>query len=604
MSTPVDGTILLQRLLDALDDGVLVVDDEGRVLFANRAFEGYAATPTTLVGRPCGAVFEELARRFVEGSRLVRWTERARAHHAPLVERNLSLADGRNVSLESRPLALSADRNAFALLVREVENRDEADAGKDTFTAMVSHELRTPVAGIVGMTELLLQSRLAPDHRDAVSTIARSAQGLLELLNDLLDYAKIRAGKFEIHAEPCRLDRELADACNALETIARGRGLQLLVNVDPELREKVNVDATRVRQVLTNLLGNALKFTPSGCVRVEVTVTGGDHVRVEVEDSGVGVPPEKAERLFEAFYQGDATTSRQFKGTGLGLAISREIVHALGGEIGYFPNPIVGSTFWFEIPLERLGPSVSSPPVAQPSVEVQVSNAGTVLLAEDDPVNRRVLTMMVAKLGYDTVVVEDGEAAVAAAKDRPFCCILMDCMMPGMDGYTATRLIRGGKGPNAKAPILALTANAMRGDRERCLEAGMDDHIAKPVGFQQLEGLLARWRKPPEAPPEEPSALTFLPPEVRDEVCGIYDRETTRRIALARAAIHAGDLVALAAVAHDVAGSSGALHVTGVAECAYQIEHGARGGVSVATLAPILDELERRFTRWREALSA
>ena len=279
-----------------------------------------------------------------------------------------------------------------------------------------------------------------------------------------------------------------------------------MVNLDPALACEANADATRVRQVLTNLLGNALKFTPSGCVRVEALVTGTGHLRIEVEDRGVGVSPETANRLFEAFYQGDSGTSRQFKGTGLGLAISREIVHALHGEIGYFANPIVGSTFWFEIPFERLASCVEQPSPAPQLPAARARDAGVVLLSEDDPVNRRVLTVMLDKLGYETVVVEDGHAAVAVAEERPFCVILMDCMMPG--------------------------------------------------------------------------------------------------IALARTALHGGDAAALAALAHDVAGSSGALHVRTVAECAFKLEHGARGGVALEVLAPLVDEMERRFTRWRDAQAA
>ena len=550
---------------------------------------------------------------------------RLRAHSLRVRERDLlELVDRR-----TRDLLAERDRAEEAR--REAERADRA---KSEFLANMSHEIRTPMNAVIGMSSVLLGTPLSAAQREHVDTIRSSGESLLGVLNDILDFSKVEAGMLEIEPVPFDLRACVAEAVQLLAAEAARKGLRLETWIAPEVPPVVVSDASRLRQILVNLLGNAVKFTEHGEVVLRIAghpapqVTGAEfELRFEVQDTGTGISPDRMDRLFKPFSQADASTTRLYGGTGLGLAISRRLAAGLGGTMGVESEAGQGALFWFTIRCQAAPAgspaslASSSASAAAPAVRGRRSleepqRPLRILLAEDNSVNQKVALLMLEQMGYSADVAATGYEVLDALRRQRYDVILMDIQMPGMDGLEAARRIAV-EWPAADRPrIIAMTANALRGDREACLAAGMDDYLSKPFLFDALQAVILG-EAPLAAPPAEPLAPAadpegFDPSSLdrlaalgaatgRDVVQPVVERfltEAPRRLAEMRQALAKGDGATLVFAAHSLKGSSAQLGALLLAELCGEIEAGGialaagRGGAET-TLEEIARELER-----------
>ncbi len=380
---------------------------------------------------------------------------------------------------------------------RALESAERSSAVKSQFLATMSHEMRTPLHGILGTIALMRGRSQPPEDQEGLELVERSGQHLLGMINDILDFSRIEAGRTTLEDRPHDVRVAMEDVVRLWRAGAQAKGLTVRTEIDIPV-SWVRGDATRLRQVLHNLVGNAVKFTEQGEVTLRANVIG-DRLRILVRDTGAGISPEDLVRVFEPFQQADNSYARRHAGTGLGLTLSRELARAMGGDVTAESTPGIGSVFTLDLPW------VPAEPVAPEGTNGQPESArnlkGRVLLAEDNPVNVRVAMAILKKLGLEVAVAADGEQAVASYRAQRPDAVLMDCHMPGVDGFEATSRIRELESQQgvARVPILAVTANAFREDRERCLAAGMDDYLAKPFSAEDLARMLERHLPPAEA---------------------------------------------------------------------------------------------------------
>ncbi|MHC4214313.1 MAG: response regulator [Planctomycetota bacterium] len=387
-----------------------------------------------------------------------------------------------------------------------------ANLAKSQFLANMSHEIRTPMNAIIGFTEVLTDEDLTQEQKHHVNIIRQSAEHLLELINDILDFSKIEAGKLETQIEDCSLEQFLAVVESLTRPQAKEKGLDFDINCADELPALIRTDRGRLRQCLLNLVNNAIKFTENGHVYINVSLQqtdGKDFIRFDVEDTGIGVPNDKQQIIFDKFTQADSCTSRKFSGTGLGLPITKQLAQILGGKVSLISHEKTGSVFTLLIPISANGQieqhqsSKQNKTAEEKDAKLEqhgdVKMSGRILVAEDSPTNQKLISLILEKAGIEVVIAEDGCQAVEKVLNEKFDLILMDIQMRNMNGYEATRKIRLN---GIKTAIIAVTAHAMKGDEQKCIDAGCDEYLTKPIDRRELLRTISKY-----LPSKEPALI-------------------------------------------------------------------------------------------------
>jgi two-component system sensor histidine kinase/response regulator len=512
-----------RTVLESMSDAVLTFDESGQIGSANRAVaDCFDYEPATLIGGDFGSLIPELPDLPV-GTDSVRMSTSGVRRDGSRFPLELTLAP---MTINRQPLTSAVARDITDQVQRDAEiqqhigrleelseslrarsaeaarERDRAEAlaqAKSDFLAAMSHEIRTPMNGVIGVADLLMESDLTPEQREQVEIIRSSGQALLQVINEILDFSKLDAGRVTLEPVGFDLLDVLRGVRKLLASEAERKGIGLVVQADRVLPRLMG-DPFRLRQVVLNLVSNAIKFTERGGVAIHVDAApdgGAWRIRMTVEDSGIGIDQATQQRLFTPFSQADVSTTRKYGGTGLGLAISKRLVEMMGGTIGLESAPGIGSKFLVDLslPAESLASAAPAAPAQALGVYPMPHQTLRVLVAEDNRTNQRVAELLLSKIGWQPVIASTGVEAVHAWREGSFDLILMDCQMPEMDGFEATQVIRAEEPRGTHQPIVAITANAEDGARDRCLSAGMDDYVSKPLSKAALLEVLSRLTK-------------------------------------------------------------------------------------------------------------
>lgn len=608
------------------DNAVIITDSDGRVEWVNDGFArmtGY--TLAEVVGRTPGSVLQgpetdvQVVQRIRENLRrdqgfeeeILNYAKDGRPYWVSIEVQPIRDEVGQTIQFMGIERDITGSRTRERQLEEARQKAEEASHAKSRFLAMMSHEVRTPLNGVLGSLGLLQDTVLDAQQRKYVETSRGSAEWLLSIINNILDYSKIEAGKTELEPAVFNVPSLVHSVIAMLEPRASEKAISIRAEIDPDVPSIVEGDSTKIRQVLLNLAGNGVKFTQRGEVRIRVSLLeeSGQQLRLRftVSDTGKGIALEQQGRIFEEFWTRSEDTSHGSPGTGLGLSISRRLVNILGGEIHFESRAGAGTRFWFDIPLAAVSRDAIAFKEALSGREGSKTDwtrgihlRGRALIAEDNPANQMIAQSLLTRIGLRVDVVANGLEAVDAARSRPYDLVLMDIGMPEMDGVAATRAIRAIEGPIARVPIIALTAHVMRGERESLLGQGLDDYLAKPIDRTALLECLTRWLTP-EAPQVTGSHHTEIPDhahgsdssidrrvldqlledvgaENAEAVVDAFVLELERQADQLQEAADKSDQEAMAQAAHRIKGSAASFGANQLSRLAASIEQAARSG--------------------------